>query len=101
MLSEHTSSMSVQARSDDVCQRDGPALNVSSISCPHCKRALEEKEVRTILGQFARSKRLSSLGASRFAKMTPEQRSAEGRRAATARWAKRAAGDGQNKLAAL
>ncbi len=59
------------------------------ITCPHCLCGLTEPEVRSILGRFARSKRLSSLGASRFAKMTPEQRSAEASRAAKARWAKR------------
>ena len=65
--------------------------SLDPIMCPHCQRALSEKEIRSILGQFARSKRLSSLGASRFAKMTAEERSAEGRSAATARWAKREA----------
>jgi hypothetical protein len=58
------------------------------IGCPHCDHLLAEAEIRSILGRFARSKRLSSLGASRFAKMTAEQRSVEGKRAATARWAK-------------
>src|SRR5690349_3160375 len=82
-------SMSLEERKKDVSEADDPDLNLSSISCPHCKVALNEKEARSILGQFARSKRLSSLGASRFAKMTQEERSAEGRRAATARWAKR------------
>jgi hypothetical protein len=67
---------------------DSDALEVS-IGCPHCDSLLAEKEIRSILGRFARSKRLSSLGASRFAKMTPEERSAEGRRAAQARWARR------------
>jgi hypothetical protein len=80
--------MSLQASMEIVSHVDDPDVKVSSISCPHCQRALTEKEVRSILGQFARSKRLSSLGASRFAKMTAEERSAEGRRAATARWAK-------------
>jgi hypothetical protein len=80
--------MSVQASIEDVAHVDDPDLKLTAISCPHCQRALTEKEVRSILGQFARSKRLSSLGASRFAKMTAEERSAEGRRAATARWAK-------------
>lgn len=55
------------------------------ICCPHCQRSLSETEVRSILGQFAQSSRLSWRGASRFAKMTPEQRSAEARKA---RWAK-------------
>ena len=59
------------------------------IKCPHCEEMLTETEIRSILGRFARSKRFSFLGASRFAKMTPEQRSAEARRAAIARWAKR------------
>jgi hypothetical protein len=81
--------MSVETRSEDVSQDDDPALSLSSISCPHCKCALNENEIRSILGKFAQSKRLSFLGASRFAKMTPEERSAEGRRAATARWEKR------------
>jgi hypothetical protein len=61
-----------------------------SIACPHCKRDLTEAEIRSILGRFARAKRLSSIGASRFANMTPEQRSAEARKAAQARWARRA-----------
>jgi hypothetical protein len=65
---------------------------VKEIACPQCHCALNEKELRSLLGQFARASRLSSLGASRFAKMTPEQRSAEARRAATARWAKRDTG---------
>jgi hypothetical protein len=68
-------------------------LNLWSISCSHCQRALTEAEIRNILRRFARSKRLSSLGANRFAKMTAEERSAEGRRAAVARWAKREARD--------
>ena len=89
MLSEHNISMSVQTRSKDVSQDDDPTLSLSSICCPHCKSTLNENEIRSILGRFAQSKRLSFLGASRFAKMTPEERSAEGRRAATARWAKR------------
>lgn len=56
------------------------------IECPHCERALTEAEIRSILGRFARAKRLSTVGASRFAKMTPEERSAEARKAAQARW---------------
>jgi hypothetical protein len=89
MLSGHTINMSVQTSIEDVSQHDNPDLKASSICCPHCKCALNENEIRSILGKFAQSKRLSFLGASRFAKMTPEERSAEGRRAATARWAKR------------
>lgn len=58
-----------------------------SIACPRCEQLLTEVEIRSILGRFARAKRLSSLGASRFAKMTPEQRSAEARKAVQARWA--------------
>lgn len=58
-----------------------------SIACPRCEHVLTEAEIRSILGQFARAKRLSSLGASRFAKMTPEERSAEARKAVQARWA--------------
>jgi len=80
--------MSIEATIESAPQDAAPDLQVSFISCPHCKFGLNEKEVRSILGQFARSKRLSSLGASRFAKMTAEERSAEGRRAANARWAK-------------
>ena len=64
------------------------AIAASAIVCPHCQTAFTEAEMRSILGQFARSKRLSSLGASRFAKMTAEEKSAEGRRAAMARWSK-------------
>jgi hypothetical protein len=59
------------------------------ICCPHCGKPLTEAETRSILGQFAQSKRLSSLGASRFAKMTPNERSAENRRIANLRWGKR------------
>jgi hypothetical protein len=86
--------MRVQTSMEDVSRGDDPDVKLPSISCPHCKIALRDEEIRSILGQFARSKRLSFQGASRFAKMTQEERSAEGRRAATARWAKRAAGDG-------
>jgi hypothetical protein len=82
-------SMSLEERKKDVSEANVPDLKVLSISCPHCKVALNEEEIRSILGQFARSKRLSSLGASRFAKMTLQERSAERQRAATARWAKR------------
>jgi hypothetical protein len=85
--------MSVQTSIESPSHVDDPDLKLSSISCPHCERALTEREVRSILGQFARSKRLSSLGASRFARMTPEERSAEGRRAAMARWAKNTLGE--------
>lgn len=56
------------------------------IGCPQCHCSLSEDEIRTILGKFARANRFSSMGANRFAKMTQEQRSAEGRRAAQARW---------------
>jgi hypothetical protein len=83
--------MSMEAGIESVSQNTDPDLKLSFISCPHCKSLLTEKEIRSILGQFARSKRFSSLGASRFAKMTPEERSAEGRRAASARWVKREA----------
>jgi hypothetical protein len=86
--------MSVQASIESTFHVDDPDLKLSSISCPHCQRVLTEAEIRSILGRFARSKRLSSLGASRFAKMTAEERSAEGRRAAVARWAKREAREG-------
>src|SRR5665213_3164155 len=48
-----------------------------AILCPHCNCVLSEKEIWNMLGQFARSKRLSYLGATRFAKLTPEERSAE------------------------
>ena len=67
-----------------------------SIACPHCEHALTEAEIRSILGRFARAKRLSSSGASRFAKMTAEERSAEARKAIQARWAtsKRALANG-------
>jgi hypothetical protein len=59
------------------------------IGCPRCQCSFSEAELRSMLGKFARANRFSSVGASRFARMTPEQRSAEGRRAATARWANR------------
>ena len=39
------------------------------------------------MGKFGASKKISS-GASRFKKMTPEERSTEARRASEARWAK-------------
>jgi hypothetical protein len=61
------------------------------IGCPQCHCLFSEAEMRTMLGKFARANRFSSMGASRFAKMTKEQRSAEGRRAAQARWARRTA----------
>jgi hypothetical protein len=83
--------MSVEASIESISQNSDPDLKLAFISCPHCKSVLSEKEIRSILGQFARSKRLSSLGASRFAKMTAEERSAEGRRVAAARWSKREA----------
>ena len=83
--------MSVQASIESTFHVDDPDLKLLSIFCPNCKCALTEKQVRSILGQFGRSKRLSSFAASRFAKMTAEERSAEGRRAAVARWAKREA----------
>lgn len=60
-----------------------------SIACPHCNSALSEQEIRSILGQFARSERFGSVRGNRFAKMTPEQRSLEARRAVQARWAQR------------
>jgi hypothetical protein len=41
-----------------------------------------------MLGQFARSK-LAEKGYSRFATMTPEQRSAEAKKAAQTRWLRR------------
>jgi len=53
--------MSVQANIENVSHGDGPDIRLSSISCPYCRRALTEYEIRSILGQFARSKRLSSL----------------------------------------
>jgi hypothetical protein len=58
------------------------------ICCPHCETAFSEAQIRSILGRFARAQRLSQGGASRFAKMTPEQRSAEARKAVNTRWAK-------------
>jgi hypothetical protein len=81
--------MSVQTSFEKCIYAADSDLKLAAISCPHCQSALNEEEIRNIRGQFARSKRLSSLGASRFAKMTPDERTAEGRRAATARWAKR------------
>jgi hypothetical protein len=74
--------------------RQSPDLHANSseakpIACPHCRCELSEAATRTILGRFARNKRLSSLGvANRFAKMSPEERSAEARRASKIRWAK-------------
>jgi hypothetical protein len=62
-----------------VAAHANPGLKLSLISYPHCKCALKERDHK-YPGQFARSKRLSSLAASRFAKMTPAERSAEGRR---------------------
>lgn len=64
-----------------------PDTKMESIACPRCEHALTEAEIRSILGRFARAKRLSALGASRFAKMTPEERSAEATKAVQARWA--------------
>jgi hypothetical protein len=60
----------------------------AAICCPCCERVLTEAQIRSILGQFARSK-LAPKGYSRFAKMTPEQRSAEAKKAAQTRWLRR------------
>ena len=70
-------------------QNDPPASNEEvCIVCPHCEQRLSESEIRSILGQFGRSKRRSMV-AGRFRDMTPEQRSAEARRISQVRWAKR------------
>jgi hypothetical protein len=58
------------------------------IVCPHCQQSLNEAELRSILGQFGRSKR-QVMVEGRFRNMTPEQRSQEARRISQARWAKR------------
>jgi hypothetical protein len=58
------------------------------IICPHCGSVLSKEEIRSMLGQFARASRLSSLGASRFSKMTKEEKSAEQRRVSKIRWTK-------------
>jgi hypothetical protein len=58
------------------------------IVCPHCRQSLNEVELRSILGQFGRSKR-QGMVEGRFRNMTPEQRSQEARRISQARWAKR------------
>jgi hypothetical protein len=60
------------------------------IVCPCCQTALSEEQIRSILGQFARSERFGLVRGNRFANMTPEERRAEARKASQARWAKRA-----------
>lgn len=59
------------------------------IACPHCKAALSEREISSILGQFARNSTWAKEGPNRFKKITPEQRSEEARKASNARWSKR------------
>jgi hypothetical protein len=63
----------------------------SAIKCPDCGCDLTEIQIRSILGQFGRSKRLGLIRGNRFASMTPQQRSAEARKASHALCAKRAA----------
>ena len=66
-----------------------PGTLCCHITCPHCKAALSEREIRSILGQFARNSSWAKEGPNRFKKMTPEQRSEEARKASNARWAKK------------
>src|SRR5882724_3759790 len=67
---------------------DAKSSDSRPIACPHCRCELSEREIRSIRGRFARSKRLSSVGASRFANMTPAEKSAEQERVSRIRWAK-------------
>jgi hypothetical protein len=62
---------------------------IAAIKCPHCEELLTETEVRSILGQYARSERFGRIRGNRFAKLTPEQRREESRKAGLACWAKR------------
>jgi hypothetical protein len=72
-------------QSDDSAQK----AKSEPITCPCCHQPLSETQIRSILGQFARSQRLSEAGvASRFAKMSPDERSAEQSRVSKLRWAK-------------
>lgn len=69
---------------------------IAAIRCPHCGESLSEAEVRSILGQFGRSERFGRVRGNRFAKLTPEQRSAEARKAGLAYWAKKRAASAES-----